>query len=277
MRELRVTSWAELQEAVFSGAWNEQLRRHRSPCVFRGVSDTRYSLVTSLARLAGNSRDLERHLLRAFRRYAHPTVSQDSSWYWLSIGQHHGLPTRLLDWSYSPLVAAHFATADTRKFDCDGVIWMANLREANLRLPDPLGQLLARDGTDAFTVELLTEFSRRHARERGEAPTFDVTAIEELERESHEPFLLFFEPPSIDERIVQQYALFSLLSDPDLLLEEWLERHDTIASRIIIPAELKWEVRDKLDQANINERTLFPGLGGLSRWLTRYYTPRGEA
>jgi hypothetical protein len=44
--------------------------------------------------------------------------------------------------------------------------------------------------------------------------------------------------------------------------------------KIIIPAELKWEIRDKMDQANITERVLFPGLDGLSQWLRRHYARR---
>jgi hypothetical protein len=58
-------------------------------------------------------------------------------------------------------------------------------------------------------------------------------------------------------------------------VDQWLEAHSHVARKIVIPAELKWEVRDKLDQADITERMLYPGLDGLARWLSRYYV-RGE-
>ena len=89
-----------------------------------------------------------------------------------------------------------------------------------------------------------------------------------------EDFVVFFEPPALDQRIVNQYALFSLMPSPHARMDEWLERHPELARRVVLPAELKWEVRDKLDQANITERVLFPGLDGLATWLKRYFSPR---
>jgi hypothetical protein len=72
-------------------------------------------------------------------------------------------------------------------------------------------------------------------------------------------------------------ALFSLMSSASATLDDWLAAHPRLVRRVIIPASLKWEIRDKLDQANVNERVLFPGLDGLSRWLTRYYWPKPAA
>ena len=64
------------------------------------------------------------------------------------------------------------------------------------------------------------------------------------------------------------------MSNPATELDQWLREHPNLYRRIIIPHSLKWEVRDKLDQANITERVLFPGLDGLSRWLKRHYSLR---
>jgi hypothetical protein len=66
-----------------------------------------------------------------------------------------------------------------------------------------------------------------------------------------------------------------MMSRATAVLDRWLAHHPDLYRRVIIPAGLKWEVRDKLDQANITERVLFPGLDGLSRWLKRHYISRG--
>ncbi len=96
-------------------------------------------------------------------------------------------------------------------------------------------------------------------------------------------YAVFFEPPSMDGRIVNQYALCSFLSDPYMNFDVWLEkmRNETgnseLFSKIRIPKELKWKLRNFLDQSNITERVLFPGLDGLAQWLTRHYSPPPEA
>ena len=259
MDERRVESWSELHELLYERSWNEPLRRFRSDFAFRGMSRAESDLTTSLRRLSGDSETLETHLLRNFRKYAaRGEVPVDSVWNWLALGQHHGLPTRLLDWTYSPYVALHFATANLDLYDVDGIVWCVDYAQAHRLAPKEVRRCLEEEGAILFTTEMLD----RVARDLGE---FDALG---------DDFVVFVEPPSFDERIVNQYALFSLASNPALALDEWLREHPDLVRRIVVPAELKWEIRDKLDQANITERVLFPGLDGISRWVARYYTPR---
>lgn len=270
---LKVGSYAELLTLLQSESWNPALSRFRSPYVFRGQGTTA-PLTTSLQRLAGNTREIERHLLRAFRKYAQVNaLKHDWVWSWLALGQHHGLPTRLLDWTYSPLVALHFVTANEEYFGQDGLIWRLNIGATNAALPAQVAGVLEREGADVFTVEMLSFLSREEG-SSGLAFEAEMGWLERLEQECGHPFLMFLEPPSLDQRIVQQSALFSLLSSPQADLEMWLAREPQAAQRIVIPAALKWEIRDKLDQFNVTERTLFPDLGGLSQWLSRYYRSR---
>ena len=258
MNEHRVDSWTELQELLFADTWNPQLGLHRSNFAYRGRCSARDDLTTSIVRLGGDAAELEGQLMRAFRKYAAADASaHDTPWDWLALGQHHGLPTRLLDWTYSPYVALHFLTQHTRCFDEDGAIWAVDYVRAHELLPPDLRDLLVDEGANVFTTELLARV----------APNLrDLEPLGE--------FVLFVEPPSFDARIVNQYALFSLMSRADASLDEWLAQHAELVRRIVVPSELKWEVRDKLDQANLTERVLFPGLDGLSSWLARYYAPR---
>jgi hypothetical protein len=259
---VRVESWSELQERLYEGSWREPLGRFRSTFAFRGVSRADYSLRSSLFRLGEPAEDLERHILRAFRKYAQrEAVPRDSVWNWLAVAQHHGLPTRLLDWTYSPFVALHFATERVELFDADSVIWCVNFNATNEALPGTLKKVLADEGSDVFTTEMLARA----------APS-----LQEFDALAPEPFVAFLEPPSLDDRIVNQFALFSLMSNVRASFDEWLAGRPQMWRQIVIPAALKWEVRDKLDQANITERVLYPGLDGLSRWLKRYYTPKSD-
>lgn len=258
--EVRIDSWNQLQDELFSDSWSPHLGRFRSRNAFRGLSDAGYPLVTGLIRLGGNFVEIEKHILRNFKKYAHRSVAGgDSSWHWLSVAQHFGLPTRLLDWTYSPFVAMHFATANIEKFDVDGVIWAVNYVQAHQMLPGSLRGALEREGANVFTVEMLAD---------------SVWSLGDLSNLSLDDFIVFFEPPSMEDRIVNQFAFFSTMSDPLQPIDTWLAAHPSIWRKIIIPAELKWEIRDKLDQANITERVLFPGLDGLSRWLKRHYSPK---
>jgi hypothetical protein len=255
---MRVESWSELLENVFESSWQPSISRHRSAYVFRGVPRVEHGLESSLQ--TGGFEQYEKHLLTNFRKYAlRNAVHGDWVWNWLSLAKHHGLPTRLLDWSYSPFVAMHFATHRLREFDTDAAIWCVDYRKTNELLPRSLRKLLEQDDANIFTTEMLNRVA---------------TSLEEFDHLSNDEFVLFFEPPSLDERIVNQFALFSLPSDARLSLEKLLSQRDDLYRRIVIPAELKWEVRDKLDQANITERVLFPGLDGLSQWLKRYFTTR---
>ncbi|GAC1446023.1 MAG: FRG domain-containing protein [Chloroflexota bacterium] len=256
------STWFELMDLLYEGSWQEHIRRFRPSYAFRGLPYVEWDLSTSISRLGSVTPELEGAMLRAFRKYASSeALPGDNVWNWLALAQHHGLPTRLLDWTYSPFVALHFATHDIESWDRDGVVWCVDFRRTNERLPSPLKSILASENSDVFTADML-------CRAAVTLPEFDALA--------EDRFMAFFEPPSLDARIVNQYALFSLVSDAVMRLDEWLEACGASYRRVIIPAPLKREVRDKLDQANITERVLYPGLDGLSRWLKRYYRPVQE-
>ena len=254
-----VESWHELDSEIADTGWCHHANRVHSTLVFRGLARSSYSHVSSLARLGGDYANLERHLVRNFRKYAHRERPGPTMWDWLSLAQHHGLPTRLLDWTFSPLVALHFATASWP--EDDAVLLAVDCEGAHQLLPPDLQEVRDREGALVFTTELLGQ----------QAP--DLDQFDELGGD--DPFVLFFEPPSLDERIVNQAAVLSAISDPACHMEEWMDAHPDLWRAWRIPPEVKAQIRERLDQANVNERVLLPGLEGLASWLRRYYSPSG--
>ena len=254
-----VSSWAELMNALYDIP-RTAFQRFRSDFVYRGVADHSWGLETSLQRLCGDYVNVEGPMLRSFRKYAESgSIPADTLLVRLAVAQHHRLPTRVLDWTVSPKVALHFATAEEEHYDKDGVVWCVDVRQVRDFLPTPLQSILADEHAFLFSVEMLPE----------------VKTLKDLDSFGikYGGFALFFEPPSLDARIVNQGAIMSVMPGARLCLNDFLQSYPQIYRRIVVPKELKWEVRDKLDQDNVTERMLFPGLDGLSNWLKRYYGP----
>lgn len=262
-KRTRSDAWLDVLGALYTGSWNPRLGKFRSSFAYRGVAVGAGALQTSLSRLAGTDRDIGRielGLLRSFRKYAEHPAHPDSIWHWLALAQHAGLPTRLLDWTYSPLVALHFVTERVDCFDQDGEVWCVDFARVNKQLPKRLRRLLDAEQSHALTVDMLAAFS----------------SLQDFDRLSRSPFVVFVEPPTLHPRLAAQHALFSLMPGPTARLDQWLARHPAVFRRVRVPAAAKAEIRDKLDQANVNERVLQGGLDGLCRWLARYYRPEGR-
>lgn len=83
--------------------------------------------------------------------------------------------------------------------------------------------------------------------------------------------MVIMEPPSIDPRIVNQYAFFSVIPQQVVDIEGFLGDVTSKTIKYIIDKDLKWRIRDFLDEANISERTVYPGLDGICKWLARHY------
>ena len=116
MKEYIITSWSDFMSKInplptgpHSGEWG-----------FRGMKSHNFKIIPSIGRGFSKqtfSQDWEIDMLHAFKRQSMPHLKSYGSQkelYWLSLARHHGLPTRLTDWTTSPLVAAFFAV-------CDGV------------------------------------------------------------------------------------------------------------------------------------------------------------
>lgn len=90
--------------------------------LFRGHSNPEWKLIPKVGRssvLMANEKKFFEAWKRRAIEYVNPPPTDD--WDWLSIAQHHGFPTRLLDWTTNPLVATFFAV--TGEQDTDGVIY----------------------------------------------------------------------------------------------------------------------------------------------------------
>lgn len=245
--------------------YRRDLRRHRSIMMYRGMSNADYPIIPSLQRLCKSKKaELESSILENFTKYAaleDPSI-ETSVWRQMILGQHHGLPTRLLDWSFSPLVGLHFATTeknldDMESHDC--VVWRTDVHELHSLLPEKYQDVMRRHRSTVFSLKMLQE---------------SCVDAKEYDRDMDGKAMLVVEPPSIEQRIINQFSFFTIVPLVFDHVEEFLAEYTEQTVKFVIKKELRWQIRDLLDQLNMSERTIYPGLDGLSEWLARHYYVR---
>jgi hypothetical protein len=258
-----IDSLADLIAKVTPASPDPETGRRRDSGVYRGAADAGWPLLTSLDTLGGvrpphGKADLEEHILRNFIRYSRPffAVSPVNEWEVLIAAQHHGLPTRLLDWTYSPMVAAHFATVETDR-ETDRAVWRLDWKAVHRQFRMPERALLIQDLEGIF----------------GQERAFTPWALFGPRSDQHQ-FACMIEPPSLDARIATQAATFTLCSDNRRSFDAFLEANDlsSALTRFVIPHREVGRLRDQLDLVSVDERRLFPDLDGLAAYLRRYYS-----
>jgi hypothetical protein len=209
--------------------------------LFRGqIVD--YPLIPKLGRLKakGELLEVEQYMLQEFKR-TNPLLVKEHTpsddWDYLTLGQHFGLPTRLLDWSNNALTALWFATADNGIMNPDAipyaVVWI----------------LMPADSDFDLNIE--------------NTSPFDV------------PQTQIFRPRIIKQRINNQSGVFTIPSSKELLESRPMNEVDSYDNKLIkikFAADSLSEIRSDLNTLGVNAFSIFPELEGLCTYLQwRYF------
>jgi hypothetical protein len=262
-----------------------------SQIYFRGQSkliNAGFALTPSIGRykkfgtLSFFERDeTERAVLGVFTNhlltYVHHLPRND--WESLAIAQHHGLPTRFMDWTTNPLVALYFAARATMLDDSNNplnsgvyVLTSDPLRFSNLARPseDAIKPIPDSATTPADYHDFDLDIDEQ---EKPLDISMDLGKViveprsPEAERKAaiESPFFIsenvMYDPPHVSPRIRAQDGVLMACHQP----MEPLEEKDYL--EIVIKHEAHDEIRRRLDQYGVFDKQLFPDLDGIAKWL----------
>jgi hypothetical protein len=235
---IRLQSWEEYLSIISDSPyqnWAFRGQRDASAPLYSALS--RYLMAFQIDKRAW--REQEERILRVFKRKAIHFLAhvpdRDDDFEWLALMQDHGAPTRLLDFSWSPYVAAFFALHNTTQ---EGVIWACNPVEIEREKQGNLNE------PGRFRKYLLA---------------------------NKNSFAWLGEPHAMNRRLIAQSGTFLVPGVLHKSIEEILMNYpnpkETLI-KFILPAD---KIREKgmreLYRMNITQATLFPDLDGLARSL----------
>jgi hypothetical protein len=245
-QEIPIRSWAKFKATVTSPKFQSW--------AFRGQGDADWPLFSSLSRYFlkfGVHKDAweqqESRILRIFRRKAHLLIQHlppdGDSFEWLAMMQHHGSPTRLLDFSWSPFVAAFFALENANS---EVAVWGL--------FPPGLGSKPTRTLRASQKVDLneVAPWVAGSYEAHFLTNKFKITAIGE--------------PQTMNQRLVAQHGTFVMPGVLDVPVD-LLVPPNAIVKFVLDAKSIRDAAMADFYNMNIGNATLFPGLDGLARSL----------
>ncbi len=215
------------------------------PVWFRGQSKVKWELLPSIARSPNLS---ENHLLKKFKQNAtlllNPLPASD--FHWLFVMQHYGMPTRLLDWSESPLVALYFAINENT--NQDGVLWIllpVDLNKSSNIKPDYPNYI------PSFEDNALKTYTPESVAGEQTSTLFPIAAI----------------APRNTQRMQSQQGTFTISHRDKTPIEAIGDKKHIW--RYIIPKSNKKVIKEELNLLGISEFQLFPELPSIWKMLKR--------
>lgn len=238
--EARVSCMGELLEGL--SVLTDRIGRHETVW-FRGHVSTGFKLLPSLAR---DTKHLEREglLSKRFKQnaYSFRNLPPQSEWEWLFLMQHFGVPTRLLDWTESPLVALYFAVNDDNAaYDAqDGHLWALLPARFNFEIPR-IRPAVSVDIPSFGVDSVLDDYRPDRIALESMTSRLPVAAIAHRQ----------------NERIMAQLGVFTIVHRETTPLEQLAE---PFLARFLIPAAAKSRLRAELSALRLTRLTLFPDL-----------------
>jgi FRG domain len=233
------------------------LLRYHYP-LWRGHGNVGWTLRPKIFR---NDHWDERTFLRLFMDQAPSRYTQcprrDDHLDWLMLARHFGLPTRLLDWSWSPLVALYFAVQpDPHTPDADGCIWALDPAVMNQqmlgfpttpRLVGPDEPQVLKLATEALEINLNRRISQQEAYLEG--------------------FAIAIAAREIDARMFTQQGAFTIHGNSGDLSAIVEHASGPWRRAFLVPRENRDDLRELLRRLSIHKSSLFPDLGALAEDL----------